>query len=86
MNDKLDYFGQQLLIGDIVSIMEPNYRNFVTAKIVNFTPQKIRVIFRRSNNTKNSINDFICYPQDVVKAPQEWLNLHSHVKDPEYWK
>ena len=38
-----DFLGKELELGDMVVVTEPNYRNFVKAKIIAFTPKKVRV-------------------------------------------
>ncbi len=38
-----DFFGNDLKVGDEVAFCEPGYRNLITGKILNFTPQKVRV-------------------------------------------
>ena len=38
-----DFFGNELVVGDEVAFCEPGYRNLITGKIQNFTPQKVRV-------------------------------------------
>lgn len=38
-----DFFGNELKAGDEVAFCEPGYRNLVIGKILNFTPEKVRV-------------------------------------------
>lgn len=43
-----DFLGKQLDIGDEVVLTAPLYRHLVKAKVVSFTPKKVRVEY---NNT-----------------------------------
>jgi hypothetical protein len=45
-----DFLGQEISIGDTVVLTAPKYRHFVKAKVIQFTPKKVRVEF---NNTWN---------------------------------
>ena len=38
-----DFLGKELELGDLVVTTRPNYREFVKAKIIAFTPKKVRV-------------------------------------------
>lgn len=41
-----DFLSKELGIGDLVVATEPKYRNLVKAKIVAFTPKKVRIEYR----------------------------------------
>lgn len=41
-----DFLGTEINIGDSVVLTEPGYRNFVKAKVIAFTPQKVRVEYK----------------------------------------
>ena len=41
-----DFLGKELKLGDLVVVTEPQYRNLVKAKIVAFTPKKVRIEYR----------------------------------------
>ena len=41
-----DFLDKELELGDFVVVTEPKYRNFVKAKIIAFTPKKVRVEYR----------------------------------------
>ena len=55
-----DFLGQEISIGDTVVLTAPEYRHFVKAKVIQFTPKKVRVEF---NNTWNfgSIGFMVTY-------------------------
>jgi intein-encoded DNA endonuclease-like protein len=40
---KRDFLGQELVLGDYVIFMKQHYREFGLAKVIKFTPQKVRV-------------------------------------------
>ena len=42
-----DFFGQQLEIGDSVGVLLKGYRHLVNAKVIQFTPQKVRVEYKQ---------------------------------------
>jgi len=39
-----DFLGKELQIGDSVVVVVPNYREFVLAQIVAFTPKKVHLL------------------------------------------
>jgi len=41
-----DFIGQELVVGDVVVTTPKNYRGLIKAKVVAFTPQKVRVGYR----------------------------------------
>lgn len=41
-----DFLGKELELGDLVVVTEPQYRNLVKAKIIAFTPKKVRIEYR----------------------------------------
>lgn len=45
-----DFLGKEIAVGDIVVLTAPQYRHFTKAKVIAFTPKKVRVEF---NNTWN---------------------------------
>lgn len=68
-----DFLGKELEIGDLVVVTEPKYRNLVKAKIVAFTPKKVRIEYRSylgHNDTYLSEPDFL-----VLYQKFEWPNV-----------
>jgi hypothetical protein len=77
-----DFLGKELEIGDLVVVTEPKYRNLVKAKIVAFTPKKVRIEYRSylgRNYTYLSEPDFL-----VLYQKFEWPNVchesHKNVR------
>ncbi len=72
-----DFLGTEIQLGDMVVLTQPNYRNLVRAKVIAFTPKKVRVEYRMrgsSPNTYLSEPDFLVvikngrnYPMETVK-------------------
>lgn len=60
-----DYFGNELQIGDKIVMIEPNYRNFVTGKILKFTPKNIQVEYISSTG----------YPHNILQQPQQLIKV-----------
>jgi hypothetical protein len=58
-----DFLGKELRIGDSVIIVAPNYREFVLAQIVAFTPKKVRVVYEDNYGKQVLIQD----PHQLVK-------------------
>ena len=59
-----DFLGKELQIGDSVVVAVPNYREFVLAKIVAFTPKKVRVVYENRDGKQDLIQD----PRQLVKV------------------
>lgn len=53
-----DFLGRELEVGDMVVVTEMNYRNLRKAKIIAFTPKKVRVEFK-SGDTYLSEPNFL---------------------------
>lgn len=45
---KIDYFGKEVKISDIVVFIEPYYHNFTEGEIIKFTPKGVRVRYTNS--------------------------------------
>lgn len=58
-----DFLGKDLQIGDSVVVAVPNYREFALAKIVAFTPKKVRVVYEEKGESHDLIQD----PRQLVK-------------------
>ena len=41
-----DYLGTEINLGDTVVLTRPNYRDFCRAKVIAFTPKKVRVEYK----------------------------------------
>jgi len=52
-----DFLGKELQIGDSVVVVVPNYREFVLAQIVAFTPKKVRVVYEDRYGKQDLIQD-----------------------------
>lgn len=63
-----DYLGNKLEIGDECVLIEPNYRNFVKASIVSFTPQNVQLVFDGSYTRAKKI---LQAPSQLVKIIKE---------------
>lgn len=66
MKDILD---QELAVGDDVITTPKNYRGLVKAKIVGFTPKKVRVVYMNTWNYGHPgrDEDFLTPPDTLVK-------------------
>lgn len=49
-----DFFGNELVVGDEVAFCEPGYRTLILGKILNFTPQKVRVQYTDMSHSKTT--------------------------------
>lgn len=75
-----DFLGKELELGDLVVTTRPNYRDFVKAKIIAFTPKKVRVEY----------NDYAGRPDTYLSEPnflilyqkKEWPDVchESHAR------
>lgn len=45
-----DFLGRELVIGDSVIIIAPNYRHFVVARVIAFTARQVRVAYMNDWN------------------------------------
>lgn len=61
-----DFLGRNLEIGDSVIVIAPNYRHFVLARIIKFTPNRVRVSFM---NTWNYGGDG--YYTEILQDPSQ---------------
>lgn len=58
-----DFLGKELELGDMVVTTRPNYRDFVKAKIIAFTPKKVRVEYK---NYSGHIDTYLSEPNFLV--------------------
>jgi hypothetical protein len=61
-----DFLGRELEIGDSVIVIAPNYRHFVLARVIQFTPNQVRVSFM---NTWNYGSDG--YYTELLQTPSQ---------------
>ena len=59
MSEFKDFIGRLLEIGDSVIMITPGYRDLTLARVIKFTPQKVRVVLKHpgSNSTKEMVQD-----------------------------
>lgn len=58
-----DFLNNDLNVGDTVVITMPNYREFVKAEVIRFTPKKVVVKYKM----QNSSFDYITNPDFCIK-------------------
>jgi len=59
-----DFLGRELAIDDKVVSTIKNYRGLIRAKIIQFTPQKVRVEYKSYGG---SVETYLVDPTDIVK-------------------
>lgn len=65
-----DFLGKELSVGDYVIFTRPRYRDLTTGKVIKFTPQNIKVIYK-IHFSPNTFDEFLISPRDVVKMDAE---------------
>lgn len=50
----IDFFGNELAVGDEVAFCKPGYRYLISGKIQHFTPQKVRVEYKDFGGSKET--------------------------------
>ena len=65
-----DFLGKELAIGDTVVLTAPSYRMFTKAKIIAFTPKKVRVEYNNTWNfgPKGFIETYLSEPDFLIKV------------------
>ena len=66
-----DFLGKQLDVGDEVVLTAPQYRHLVKAKVVAFTPKKVRVEYNNTWNFSGSqeyLQEYLSEPNFLVIA------------------
>ena len=66
-----DFLGKQLDVGDEVVLTAPQYRHLVKAKVVAFTPKKVRVEYSNTWNISGSqeyLQEYLSEPNFLVIA------------------
>jgi hypothetical protein len=58
-----DFIGQELAIGNVVAVTEPNYRNLVKATILRFTPKRVVLQFFEGT----TLREYTTPPDFVIK-------------------
>lgn len=59
----LDFFLQELTLGDTVAFYAPNYRYFTQGTVISFTPKKVRVEYQH----QGSNTEYLAYPEMFIK-------------------
>lgn len=59
-----DLFGNELSIGDTVAVTPKNYRGLIKAKIVKFTEQNVKVVYKRPYHGDE---EYLVPPNALVK-------------------
>jgi len=69
-----DFLGNILEIGDEVVLTAPKYRMFTKAKVIAFTPKKVRVQFNNTWNygPKGHIEEYLSEPDFIVKTSNKY--------------
>lgn len=68
MKQKLDFFGNEINLGDKIAVVVPGYRCLVEAEVIKICDLKIKVKYKREFHSEQTTH---VYPQDCVKK----LNL-----------
>ena len=73
-----DFLGRELELGDSVIIMAPNYRHFVLARVIKFTPMQVRVAFMNTWNYGNpgSYTELLQSPSQLTKIDGPDLTMY----------
>lgn len=75
---KSDFIGRELEIGDSVIVIAPNYRHFVLARIIQFTPKQVRVSFMNTWNYggEGRYTELLQSPQQLTKVDGPDLTMY----------
>jgi hypothetical protein len=78
-----DFLGVELALGDSVIIMAPNYRHFVLARIIKFTPMQVRVAFMNTWNYAKPgyYTELLQSPSQLTKVDGPDLTAHLSRKE-----
>lgn len=60
-----DFIGQELEIGDVVAVTEPNYRSLIKATLARFTPKRVVLQFFEGK----TLREYTTPPNFVIKIP-----------------
>jgi hypothetical protein len=73
-----DFLGRELAIGDSVIVIAPNYRHFVLARVIQFTPKQIRVSFMNTWNygPEGHYTELLQSPSQLTKVDGPDLTMH----------
>jgi len=65
-----DFLGNILEIGDEVVLTAPKYRMFTRAKVIAFTPKRVRVQYNNTWNygSKGRVEEYLSEPKFLVKT------------------
>lgn len=67
-----DFLDQELELGDYVIMMSQQHRTYVLAKIIKFTPQKVRVRYRPGD-----YGTTVQTPDQLVKVAGEEVLMYA---------
>lgn len=62
-----DFLGKELNIDDEVVLTAPQYRFFVKAKIIAFTPKKVRVEYYNTWNHSSYRQEYLSEPDFLIR-------------------
>lgn len=51
-----DFNGNELVVGDYVAFLEPNYRHMIQGRVAGFTPKTIRIEYLSSYNRRRGFS------------------------------
>jgi hypothetical protein len=73
-----DFLGRDLAIGDSVIVMAPNYRHFVLARVIAFTPKQVRVSFLNTWNygKEGFYTELLQYGEQLTKVDGPDLTMY----------
>lgn len=65
LNIKVDYFGNEIKVGDTVAFMQTGYRNFMEGTVSKLTDQTVIIDHEPTNTSKTQTKQF--HKQVIVK-------------------
>ncbi len=65
-----DFIGQELAIGDVVAVTEPQYRNLIRATVLRFTEKRVVLQFFEGT----ILRGYTTPPNFVIKIPNQKEN------------
>ena len=83
MSGYKDFLGRELAIDDSVIIIAPNYRHFVLARVIGFTPKQVRVAFYNTWNygKEGRYTELLQSPVQLTKVDGPELTEYFLKKD-----
>ena len=73
-----DFLGRDLELGDSVIVIAPNYRHFVLARVIQFTPKQVRVSFMNTWNfgSEGYYTELLQSPKQLTKVDGPDLTMY----------